>query len=254
MEIAAASLTTVEVRQFHRNGYLGPFTACSVAEMEEVRTKIETEVLVTEGPNKKNPRQARHQDHRLVYDLITAPSIVGRAQSLLGDTVVIWASYFFNKEPGDRELPWHQDLNFWPTEPALSLSMWMAIDDVTAENACVQIIPGSHRKVLTHVRAREGMGFREEADPAEVDETKAIDMILKPGQFFLFNERLLHHSNSNHSTKRRLGLSARYTAPFVEILDPDDPPLFPGHACIVATGTDTFKLNRTAEAPALVSR
>lgn len=93
------------------------------------------------------------------------------------------------------------------------------------------------------------MAFGEEADPTLVDDTTAVDMVLRPGEFFIFNERMLHHSSANRSTKRRLGLSARYTVPFVDILDQDGPPLFPGHACVVVSGPDTFGLNRTVAPP-----
>lgn len=125
----------------------------------------------------------------------------------------------------------------------------MAIDEVTTENSCVQVIPGSHRAVVPHVPAGADMAFGEEADPAYVNSDAAVDMILRPGEFFLFNERLLHHSHKNTSSKRRMGLSARYTVPFVALLDQDAPPLFPGHACVVVSGTDRFCLNRTTAPP-----
>jgi ectoine hydroxylase-related dioxygenase (phytanoyl-CoA dioxygenase family) len=250
MRTRTPALTTDEISQFHRLGYLGPYSVCSSEEMAAFRSRIETEVLPTTGHNVKNPLQSRHLDKRLVYDLITAPEIIGRLRGLIGDDIVVWASYFFNKEPGGAEIPWHQDANFWPIEPPLNISIWMAIDRVDADNACVQLIPGSHRNVVPHVPSRDGMAFREEAEPALVDERSAVDMVLEPGQFFIFNERMLHHSHANASSRRRLGLSARYTLPFVKILDQDGPPLFPGHACVVVSGTDDFKLNRTAAPPA----
>jgi ectoine hydroxylase-related dioxygenase (phytanoyl-CoA dioxygenase family) len=248
-ERQAPTLSREEVRQFHRHGYLGPFTAMPVEEMMRIRDRIEAEVLTSQGPNPRNPLQARHLDHRFVHDLIAAPEIVGRLRALIGGDIVVWASYFFNKEPGGKEIPWHQDANFWPIEPPLNISIWMAVDEVTTENSCVQIIPGSHRNVVPHLPSRDGMAFGQEADPALVNVDAAVDMVLRPGEFFVFNERLLHHSHRNGSDKRRMGLSARYTVPFVALLDQDAPPLFPGHACVVVSGQDTFGLNRTASPP-----
>jgi ectoine hydroxylase-related dioxygenase (phytanoyl-CoA dioxygenase family) len=245
----APGLSRAEVRTFHEQGFLGPYPAVPVDRMDEIRQRIEADVLPSTGSNPRNPLQARHLDSRLVYDLITAPTILGRLRCLIGDDIICWTSYFFAKEPGGKEIPWHQDANFWPIEPPLNISIWMAIDEVTPENSCVQVIPGSHREVVPHVPAREGMAFSEEADPEYVDAHTAIDMVLRPGEFFIFNERLLHHSNKNMSSKRRMGLSARYTVPFVALLDQDSPPLFPGHACVVVSGTDSFRLNRTTTPP-----
>jgi hypothetical protein len=248
-EQATPTLSRDEVRRFHEWGYLGPYTAMSVDQMADLRRRIEDEVLPTSGRNPKNPLQSRHLDHRFVHDVIAAPEILGRIRSLIGDDIVVWASYFFTKEPGGKEIPWHQDANFWPIEPPLNISIWMAVDEVTTENSCVQIIPGSHRRVVRHLPARDDMAFGQEADPAEVDTTAAVDMELRPGEFFIFNERLLHHSHKNTSDRRRMGLSARYTVPFVALLDQDAPPLFPGHACVVVSGEDTFHLNRTVDPP-----
>lgn len=249
MTTTAASLTRDEIERFHRAGYLGPYTAHTLDEMAGIRGRIERDVLPNQGPNPKNPLQARHLDHRLVYDLIADPKIVGRLRGLIGDDIVVWATYFFNKEPGGKEIPWHQDANYWPIEPPLNFSIWMAIDEVTAENSCVQLIPGSHRTVVRHVRSRDGMAFSEEADPEQIDTSTAIDMELAPGEFFIFNERMLHHSHRNRSDRRRLGLSARYTVPFVNLLDQDSSPLFPGHACVLVSGEDRFGLNRSVGPP-----
>lgn len=237
-------------RRFHRDGFLGPYAMCEPAEMAGLRTHFERRLLATDGPNPRNRLQSRHLDDRTTYDVITDADVLRRLRCLIGDDIVVWASYYFNKEPGGVEIPWHQDANFWPLEPPLNVSIWLAVDEVTAENSCVQIIPGSHRRVLPHRPAPPDMAFRQEADPAHFDRSAAVDMELAPGQYFIFNERLLHHSEPNRSDRRRLGLSARYTVPFVGLLDQDAPPLFPGHHCVVVSGTDRFGLNRTTNPPA----
>ena len=241
-------LSTHEVAQFHEQGYLGPYTLCSLDEMAVTRSRIETEVLTSDGPNPKTRLQCRHLDQRFLYDLCALPAIVDRAESLFGPDLVLWATYFFNKEPGGSEIPWHQDFNYWPLEPVVNLSAWLAIDPVTIENSCVNIIPGSHKKIIKHLPSREGMAFGEEADPAQVDASKAIPMELAPGEFFLFNERTLHQSNKNMSQKRRMGMTMRITVPFVKMTH-DNSPLFPGHANIQLRGTDHLGFNRLTLPP-----
>jgi ectoine hydroxylase-related dioxygenase (phytanoyl-CoA dioxygenase family) len=242
------TLTREEIASFHDNGFLGPYALSTPDEMAILRAEIERDVLTTDGPSPRTRVQARHMDKRVVYDLCTHPAIVERMAALYGNDLVLWASYFFNKESGGKEIPWHQDFNYWPIEPLVNISAWIAIDPVTTENSCVRIIPGSHKKIVPHIPSRDGMAFGEEADPAQVDESKAIDMELAPGEFFLFNERLLHQSNANRSNKRRMGLSVRVTVPFVKVYH-DTGPLFVGHKNMVIRGTDGMGFNRLADPP-----
>jgi len=236
-------LSMEEVRQFHRDGYLGPFTAFEPDEMAEIRSYIERNVLDSDdGPQDGVPVHDRHRDNDVVYDLYTHPAIVDRMASIYGEDLLLWATHFWNKEPGDAEIPWHQDGSFWDIEPPLNISAWIAIDEVTVENSCVNLVPGSHRRQIPHVEADEEMGFDEMADPAEFDPDEAVQMELEPGQFFLFTERTLHQSDPNTSDLRRLGTSMRVTLPFVDI---DHDSLYDGHAATILSGEDWHGINET---------
>ncbi len=241
-------LTRAEVDFFVENGYLGPYAAMSPAEMALIRSEIEEQVLSTDGPNPRSRAQSRHMDQPVVYDLATHPAIIDRIAGLLGPDLVVWATNFWLKPPGGVEIPWHQDINFWPLEPPLNTSAWIAIDNVTVENSCVQIIPGSHREALPHTKAEEGMAFGKMADPAAFDASGALNMELKPGEFFIFSERTLHRSSVNSSKMRRLGISIRVTLPIVHVFQ-DSAPLHLGHTAILAKGKDVMGFNRYAGRP-----
>lgn len=243
------ALSAEEISRFHTEGYLGPYAICTPEEMALFRRRIEQEVLTTDGLNPKNRLQSRHQDNALVYQLCTHEAILKRMQQLYGPDLLLWASYFFNKEPGGSEIPWHQDLNYWPLEPVVNISAWLAIDPVTVENSCVQVIPGSHKRVVPHIPSSDGMAFSEMADPTYVDLHNVVNMELAPGEFFLFNEKLLHHSDSNRSQNRRMGLSMRVTVPFVKIDHDQSPPLHAGHKAILISGNDPLKFNRLMTPP-----
>jgi len=242
------SLTAEEIQRFHDEGYLGPYAAVTPDEMAEIRYHIDTVVLQKDGPNPKSRLQSRHMDSRVVCDLACHPAIIGRMRSLYGNDLVMWATNFFNKEPGGSEIPWHQDLNYWPLEPLINISAWLAIDDVKIDNSCVQVLPRSHKKVVPHIGSTDGMAFSEMADPAHFDTSGLVNMELKPGEFFLFNEKTLHHSEPNRSNRRRMGMSVRVTLPIVRIND-DAPPLHPGLASILASGRDDLGFKRLMERP-----
>lgn len=245
-DATAVVMSADEIAQFREQGFAGPYRAMSVDEMAVVRERLDRQVFDHEGLPGCRLHQSRHLDSRLVYDLCSNPEIVERMAAVYGPDLILWRSHFFVKEPGAVEIPWHQDLNYWPLEPVVNITAWLAIDPATRENSCVQFIPGSHKKPVPHVPSPAGMAFGEMADPKFVDTAKAIDMIMEPGQFVLFNEKTLHHSAPNTSSQRRLGLAVRVTIPIVKV---DHDKLFPDHRCILLHGEDRLHFNRLAAPP-----
>ncbi|MCH2661295.1 phytanoyl-CoA dioxygenase family protein, partial [bacterium] len=236
------ALSTEEMDQFRTQGFLGPFALCSPKEMGATRPAIEA-VLESEPPDHRQKVHNRHLDHRLIWDLATDPEIISRMQCLYGDDLLMWRTNFFVKEPGAKEIPWHQDHNYWPLEPPVIASAWIAIDESTVENSCLQVIPGSHRRTLPHVRATEDMGFAEMGDLDYLDLSQAVDLEMRPGEFILFNERTVHHSESNRSQKRRIGLAVRVVVPIVSVLKYDAPE----HALVQISGRDPMGFNKVVD-------
>lgn len=247
------SLTAEACRQYHDDGYLGPFELCAASEMELLKPRILglfDEPAVSTEPKTGTVRQinpikqrgfCRHHDNPFLYALITRNQILDRACSIMGHDLLLWRSMFFIKEPGEKRIPWHQDLDDWPIEPYLALSAWIAIDETTADNGCVEIVPGSHRDVTPMVPSPDDVlgGFARMADPACFSEERKVSMKLKPGQFFIFNERVLHQSAANNTRDKRIGLAVRFIPPIVRVLDPYDQP-------ILVRGQDKMHFNRLA--------
>jgi ectoine hydroxylase-related dioxygenase (phytanoyl-CoA dioxygenase family) len=252
--MSVTALSAAERDTFRQQGYLGPYSLCSAAEMDGMRPGIEA-VLASEAPDHKTREHNRHLDSRLVHELAVHPAILDRMAALYGEDLLIWRTNFFVKDPvgGDlgvsesppKEIPWHQDFNYWPLEPPVIISAWIAIDPSTRANGCVQVLPGSHRKPLPHIKAGEDMVFAEMADPDSYDASGAVDLEMEPGQFVLFNERTLHHSEPNRSAQRRIGLAVRAIVPLVQVLSWDSP----AHALVLARGRDRLGFNRTTEPP-----
>lgn len=238
-------LTEREVERFHERGFVGPFTAVSPEEMEAVRRHVESEVLGSDdGPWEGVPDHDRHRDARPLYELYSHPAIVDRMASLYGEDLLLWATHLWNKGTGDPEVPWHQDhAGAWTQyiEPPVNVSAWIAIDEAAAENGCVEIVPGSHRRRVQHVDAPEEATFDEMADPDAFDAERAVEMELAPGEFFLFTERTIHRSARNGSDRRRLGTSMRVVPAFVSVSEEE---LYDGYAAMPLRGDYDRGLNR----------
>jgi ectoine hydroxylase-related dioxygenase (phytanoyl-CoA dioxygenase family) len=240
-------LSSAQRASFEDDGYLAPLDLCSAEEMADVRRHIEAHVLAHKSPIAScGVRKSRHLDDTVVFRLASHPAILIVVQPLLTENLVLWRSQFFVKNPGDREIPWHHDGNFLKLDPMINVSAWIAIDAADEENSCLQFVPGSHKRAIDHVPAPDGMEFLEMADPTKFDVTEAINAPLRAGQFLLFSDRVLHHSNANTSTRRRLGLAVRYTHTGVRI---DLHKTNPGQYGIVVRGSDDVGLNTYLEPP-----
>ena len=220
------ALSKDEVRLYHRQGWLGPFTLVSEEEMAAAREAIDAEILGpgrAQGLAERDYFHNRHLDNRVVYELLSNPKLVERAACLLGPHLVMWRSNFQIKWPRseqddwDSEVRWHQDCAYFQPSPNVILSAWIAVDDTTRANGCMQVMPGSHKRLYPHITDPEAEVFAKGVDPSTFDASEAVHLELRPGQFIFFNESTLHHSPANRTETRRCGITPRLTVPFVDV-------------------------------------
>jgi phytanoyl-CoA hydroxylase len=111
---------------------------------------------------------------------------------------------------------WHQDGAYWKLAPMNALTVWLAVDESTAENGCLRMIPGSHRLPLyqPNLRTDRPNMLFSEADGGLVRDWAAergvVDIELNPGDVSIHHPHLLHCSEANTSPKRRCGLDIGY--------------------------------------------
>jgi len=156
------------------------------------------------------------------------PTLVAVGEELLGPNLCLFSSHYISK-PAATGLPvlWHQDGSYFPlqqTDPSVPMgpvNMWLAIDDSVAENGCLQVIPGSHTKELAALRERQDIENVLNSEIAElVDESKAIDLVLKKGDISIHHPNIIHGSQANKSNMRRCGLTIRYMPTTTRLMNP----------------------------------
>ena len=98
---------------------------------------------------------------------------------------------------------WHQDWAFIPHTNDDLLVVGIPLDDMTVENGCLRVVPGSHRTpIFDH--HRDGM-FVGAVDPDEFqDQAASIAPIEAPaGGISIHHVRILHGSAPNRSSRSR---------------------------------------------------
>ena len=143
------------------------------------------------------------------HDLLWAPPFVGAAAQLLDGPVRFWHDQLFCKPPKrGGVVAWHQDYSYWTrTEPMAHLTCWIALDDATVENGCLQYVPGSHRWSLLPVTGLAGqMNAIEDAlTPEQRAQFRPVSIELRRGEATFHHPLMVHGSSENRSGRPRRG-------------------------------------------------
>ena len=253
-------LSPEQLADFERNGFVGPFTALGPEEMAE-RYPTVLQALLHPSPvyGFPTPRD-HHLSCRSLYELCSHPAIVERVASLLGPDLLLWRSTIFHKRPGAGRVIWHQEHDFRghrgtpALDPPSNITAWLAFTPSHRENGCVQLFPASHHALLERRPVAKGTGiFGHDYVFVNLPDGKPLDMEVAPGQFFLFNEKIVHGSESNRSEQERSGISIRFTATSTRIhrgmrVDGQGLPLRRWHAILVR-GQDAYRHNKLGPPP-----
>jgi ectoine hydroxylase-related dioxygenase (phytanoyl-CoA dioxygenase family) len=76
----------------------------------------------------------------------------------------------------------------------------------------MRMVPGTHTGQVPHrdTFAPDNLLSRGQEIAVEVDEARAVDVVLRPGEMSLHHVRMFHGSLPNRSSDRRIGYAIRY--------------------------------------------
>lgn len=199
--------------QYNRDGYVIVRNVIDADLVEEARRHIEW--LMARHPGVR-PEQLHH--YMMTHDafwvrLISDDRLLDVAEQFVGPNIALFASHYIAKRPHDGQaVLWHQDGSYWPLEPMEVVTLWLALDDSTPENGCMRVIPGTQHLELKGVQRRTDVDnvLNSGMDESLVDESKAVDVILAPGDVSIHHPNVIHGSNANTSPRWRRGLTIRY--------------------------------------------
>jgi ectoine hydroxylase-related dioxygenase (phytanoyl-CoA dioxygenase family) len=97
-----------------------------------------------------------------------------------------------------------------------TITAWFSFNDSTVESGCVRYIPGSHKTVSIHDFRPAPNNLAPAGQTVRgVDESKAVDAVLRAGEVVFHHESVVHGSQPNRSGHPRVGFSIHYCAPHV---------------------------------------
>lgn len=162
-DVSQFRLTGEQVALFRQRGYLSGIRILTDAQVEILRREL-VQLADSSHPGQELFYEYHSNEsadpntvlfHALgawrispgFHDLLWNPAFTVPASQLLDGPVRFWHDQLFCK-PAQHGgvVAWHQDYSYWTrTRPLAHLTCWIALDDSTRENGCLQYIPGSHR-------------------------------------------------------------------------------------------------------------
>jgi non-heme Fe2+,alpha-ketoglutarate-dependent halogenase len=207
-------LSTSALEAYRRDGYYFPLPALSPQEVARFRGCLEEHEAKTGQPLQGNFRHKAHLLFTWVDELVHHPRIVDAAEDVLGPNLLCWTTNFFIKEANSPGfVSWHQDAFYWGLSKDDVMTAWVALSPANLQSGCMKFVPGSQTQDhLQHVDTfhKDNLLSRGQEIAVKVDSERTVDCILDPGEMSLHHVKLVHGSEPNRSSDRRIGLAIRY--------------------------------------------
>lgn len=210
------------VASFHEQGYLAGVRVLDDAQVEALRAEL-AEWFQPDHPGRELWYEYHTNEstdpntvlfHALgawrikpgFHDILWNPAFTMPASQLLGGAVRFWHDQLFCKPAKHGGVvAWHQDYSYWTrTRPMNHLTCWIALDDSTRDNGCLQYIPGSHRWDLLPITGLAGdmEAIREVLDDEQWDQFQRPVAIELPKGYAAFHHPLMVHGSFANKTER----------------------------------------------------
>ena len=206
-------LSRERIEAFERDGFVAPIEGIGAERAAALRAMFEAYEAEHSVNAAKTLRIKCHLAFPALAALARDPAILDAVEDVLGPDILIYLSSLWFKGAHDGAyVSWHQDSAYYGLDPHNEATVWLALSDSTPRSGCVRVIPGSHRGAeLVHEETYDPDNLLSRGQALRgIDDTGAVDLALKAGQFSIHHEKLIHGSRPNRADYRRMGMSFIY--------------------------------------------
>lgn len=225
------AVTETDIEYFHQYGYLAINDAFSDREVSDALAGM-IHLMDGKRPDFRaiqfEPSLAKAKDEmedderrdaiRKIFNYVnheprlnamaTHPGLLDVLERIMEDTPQLFQDMALVKPPRyGSEKPWHQDCAYFNLpEGTTVVGVWVALDEATAENGCMHVIPGSHDEgPMIHFKRRDW-----QICDTDVPVGRDTMVPLKPGGCLFWHGLTHHGSPVNRSEQRRRALQLHY--------------------------------------------
>lgn len=148
------------------------------------------------------------------------PKLLDYVECFIGKNITGIHSMLINKPPDTKSLssrhPLHQDLLYFPLRPVNKIvGAWTAMEEVTVDNGCLVVLPGTHRK--QHLYRHDYPDWEGGTNKAfhgvlGFDEYITVPLCMEKGDTVFLHPLLIHGSGANFTKGFRKAISCHYAS------------------------------------------
>ena len=211
-------LTRGQVDAWRRDGFLSPFPLLDEAERQACLDGLARyERWLGTPVNAAADMKWRTMPYLILpwaAKLVQDPRILDPVEDLIGPDILVYTSTFFIKEPNSPTIAaWHQDVTYYGIAPLEVATVWIALTEASEAAGCMEALPfdGKPRLLRHQARVVEHSVNRASQRIVEpLDDSRAVPMPLRPGEFSMHDGLSPHRSGPNRSDHRRIGLGMNF--------------------------------------------
>jgi ectoine hydroxylase-related dioxygenase (phytanoyl-CoA dioxygenase family) len=133
------------------------------------------------------------------FDVARSVELQVIAEYVLGKSVMpLLVEYFSKPANSNHQTPPHQDHIFYQDhfDDELAISFWIALDEVTLNNAPLEYIPRSTHSLISHIPS-DSIDFDYELLSSENESSNYVKVPVKRGGCIIHHSYVVHKTNKN---------------------------------------------------------
>ncbi|MGH3734017.1 MAG: phytanoyl-CoA dioxygenase family protein [Micromonosporaceae bacterium] len=180
---------------------------------DKVRVFYERSVVNPDGAPTRPARSCANMighalhDQVPVFDCFSRSQVFARIAADIGilDPMLVQSMFIFKQPFIGGSIGLHQDSTYLYTDPPSVVGFWCALEDAFADNGCVVVVPGGHRRELRQ-RYRRGTDGRfgfQQLSATTIDTMRETPIEAPQGSLLLLHGLLPHRSGPNRTPRSR---------------------------------------------------
>jgi hypothetical protein len=203
--VKAVTLTPEQIQFYREQGYLiikGLFSRDDATTLRAETMDIMDKIGL---PMTALRQTTQYLEGSALDGFVNNPNLLSIAAQLMEGPSTLYMPFTAVKSGGGGgRFHFHQD-NQYTRFDGPGINLWCALNDMTTDNGCLQVVPKSHLAGTLESEKSEGNHRKVKYEPKDF-----ISVVMEPGDCVAFSRLTVHGSGPNNTSEARVGYAVQF--------------------------------------------